>query len=173
MTDTPNFYFFNKKKSSVTAFILDLSINGIFEAWKILVAEKEIILAQEYRLFLIRLPIYMGKMALTQKSAIIGRFSRMSNSDSKIQPGANINPTSVTRWGELTMNLHELLSKSKDTHHTVQICVKYLQISGLSSTFKDSKCWICNLLSCSCVAKLTWMYVKFHVKKLSIRYGTT
>ena len=68
MTDTPNFYFFNKKKSSVTAFILDLSINGIFEAWKILVAEKEIILAQEYRLFLIRLPIYMGKMALTQKS---------------------------------------------------------------------------------------------------------
>ena len=80
MTDTPNFYFFNKKKSSVTAFILDLSINGIFEAWKILVAEKEIILAQEYRLFLIRLPIYMGKMALTQKSAIIGRFSRMSNS---------------------------------------------------------------------------------------------
>ena len=79
MTDTPNFYFFNKKKSSVTAFILDLSINGIFEAWKILVAEKEIILAQEYRLFLIRLPIYMGKMALTQKSAIIGRFSRMSN----------------------------------------------------------------------------------------------
>ena len=81
MTDTPNFYFFNKKKSSVTAFILDLSINGIFEAWKILVAEKEIILAQEYRLFLIRLPIYMGKMALTQKSAIIGRFSRMSNSD--------------------------------------------------------------------------------------------
>ena len=81
VTDTPNFYFFNKKKSSVTAFILDLSINGIFEAWKILVAEKEIILAQEYRLFLIRLPIYMGKMALTQKSAIIGRFSRMSNSD--------------------------------------------------------------------------------------------
>ena len=80
MTDTPNFYFFNKKKSSVTAFILDLSINGNFEAWKILVAEKEIILAQEYRLFLIRLPIYMGKMALTQKSAIIGRFSRMSNS---------------------------------------------------------------------------------------------
>ena len=49
MTDTPNFYFFNKKNSSVTAFILDLSINGIFEAWKILVAEKEIILAQEYR----------------------------------------------------------------------------------------------------------------------------
>ena len=46
-------------------------------------AEKEIILAQEYRLFLIRLPIYMGKMALTQKSAIIGRFSRMSNFDSK------------------------------------------------------------------------------------------
>ena len=85
MTDTPNFYFFNKKKNSVTAFIymhiLDLSINGIFEAWKILVAEKEIILAQEYRLFLIRLPIYMGKMALTQKSAIIGRFSRMSNFD--------------------------------------------------------------------------------------------
>ena len=84
MTDTPNFYFFNKKKTSVTAFILDLSINGIFEAWKILVAEKEIILAQEYRLFLIRLPIYMGKMALTQKSAIIGRFSRMSNFDSTI-----------------------------------------------------------------------------------------
>lgn len=88
MTDTPNFYFFNKKKSSVTAFILDLSINGIFEAWKILVAEKEIILAQEYRLFLIRLPIYMGKMALTQKSAIIGRFSRMSNSDTCIDSTA-------------------------------------------------------------------------------------
>ena len=42
-------------------------------------AEKEIILAQEYRLFLIRLPIYMGKMALTQKSAILGRFSRSLN----------------------------------------------------------------------------------------------
>ena len=86
MTDTPNFYFFNKKNSSVTAFILDLnlSINGIFEARKILVAEKEIILAQEYRLFLTRLPIYMGKMALTQKSAIIGRFSRMSNSDTRL-----------------------------------------------------------------------------------------
>ena len=97
MTDTPNFYFFNKKKSSVTAFILDLSINGIFEAWKILVAEKEIILAQEYRLFLIRLPIYMGKMALTQKSAIIGRFSRMSNSDSlKCSVFFNIDSTSIT-----------------------------------------------------------------------------